>query len=44
LSESARELHTATVNDRDLIPVGDEIGDRLAGRMQDLLILKGGTA
>jgi hypothetical protein len=32
------------VNDSNLIPVSDEIGNGFAGRMEDFLILKGGTA
>ena len=44
LSEGAGQLHAAAVDDGDLVPVGDEIGDGLARRVEDLLVLKGGTA
>jgi hypothetical protein len=32
------------VDDGDLVSVGDEIDDRFASRVEDLLVLKGGTA
>jgi hypothetical protein len=44
LSEGARQLHTATVDYCDLVSVGNEISNGFAGRVEDLLILKGGTA
>jgi hypothetical protein len=44
LSEGAGQLHAAAVDDCNLIPVGDEIGDRLAGRVENLFVLEGGTA
>ena len=44
LSEGAGQLHTAAVDDCNLVPVGDEIGDGFAGRVEDLLVFKGGTA
>jgi hypothetical protein len=44
LSKGTGQLHTAAVNDCNLIPIGDEIGDGLSGRVENLLVLKGGTA
>jgi hypothetical protein len=32
------------VDDCNLIPVGDEIGNGLSRRVENLLVLKGGTA
>jgi hypothetical protein len=44
LCEGTGQLHTTAVNDGDLIPVGDKIGNGFAGGMKDLLIFKGDTA
>jgi hypothetical protein len=32
------------VDNGDLVAVGDEIGDGFAGRVENLLVLEGGTA
>jgi hypothetical protein len=32
------------VDDGNLVPVGDEIGDGFAGCVENLLVLQGGTA
>ncbi len=44
LCEGARQLHTAAVDDGDLVAVGDQLGDGLAARVQQLLVLEGGAA
>jgi hypothetical protein len=44
LSKGAGQLHTAAVDDRNLIPIGDEVGNGFAGRVKNLLIFKGRTA
>jgi hypothetical protein len=44
LSEGACQLYAAAVDHSYLVPVRDEIGDGFAGRVEDLLVLKGGTA
>jgi hypothetical protein len=44
LSEGARQLHATTVDDGDLVSVGDQVSDGLSGRVEDFFVLKGGTA
>jgi hypothetical protein len=44
LSKGSGQLHTAAMDDGNLIPVGDEICDGFAGCVENLLILQGGTA
>ena len=44
LGERAGQLHAAAMHDCDLIAIGDEVGDGLAAGMEQLLVLKGGTA
>jgi hypothetical protein len=44
LSEGAGQLNTTAMDNGDLIPVGDEIGNGFARRVKDFLIFKGDTA
>ena len=44
LSQRASQLHSSAVDDGDLISIGDEVSDRFTGGVEDLLVLKSGTA
>jgi hypothetical protein len=44
LSKGTGQLHTTTVDDGNLVSVGDEVGDGFAGCVENLLVLKSGTA
>lgn len=42
--QGTRELHATTVDDGYLIAIGDQVGDGFAAGVEDLLVLKSGTA